>query len=256
MIIKMKSLLKHNWVFYLSGFLIAFVIKYFYSNSSCNDLRWILTPTAWWVRVLSGITFEYKESIGYINDQFRFIIASSCSGVEFMIITIVTLIYSFVHLARKMRMKFYWIALSVVFSYIFTIFVNGFRIVFSIYLPIYFNRFSFYNEWLTPERLHTVIGTFIYFTSLFFIYQVAGYVWKEIYDAKSKIISKYLVPMFWYFIILLGVPFLRNGYNDGLKEYAILITSVCLIAIFIFGLVTFLRNSGKIDTVRKNGHGE
>jgi len=259
---KIKSLLMHNWIFYLVGFSIAFVIKYFYSNSPYYDFIWILAPTTWWVRILSGIIFEYKANIGYINHHFRFIIASSCLGIEFMIITMVTLIYSFVHLARAMRMKFYWTILSLVFSYLFTIFVNGFRIIFSIYIPIYLNKMIVYNGWLTPERLHTIIGTFIYFTSLFFIYQVAGYIWKDIYSIKYKdisfirIVSKYLMPMFWYFIILLGVPFLRNGYNEELKEYTILITSVCLIAVAIFCSVSFIRkwqgkHGRKIDTIAK-----
>ena len=245
---KIKSLLIHNWIFYFASFVIVFIIKYFYSNSPCDDLIWILTPTVWWVRILSGIIFEYKANIGYINHHFRFIIESSCSGVEFMIITIVTLIYSFVHLARTMRMKFYWTVLSLIFSYLFTIFVNGFRIIFSIYLPICFNKIDVYNGWLTPEKLHTVIGTFVYFTSLFFIYQVAGYIWKQVYFIKYEhisfinIISKCFIPMFWYFIILLGVPFLKNGYkNEVLKEYAIHITSVCLMVVFIFCSVSFIR---------------
>lgn len=250
---KVKLLVKGYWIFYLIGLAAVFGIKYFYRKAGSDDLQWILTPTAWWVRILSGIPFEYEPHIGYINHHYRFIIAASCSGVQFMTITIATLIYSFVHRMRTMRRGFFWIILSFAISYFFTIFVNGFRIIVSIYLPIYLQGRDIYNGWMTPERLHTIIGTAVYFTSLFTIYHIAGYAAKRIagrLEEKSdpispkcssrsfvQILRKCITPMFWYFAIALGIPLINRAYKSDYEkfaEYAMLMTVICLAIIVLF----------------------
>lgn len=92
-----KAILRQNGIFYLTGMLIILGIKLFYSKASIPDLKWILAPTSLWVRILSGIPFDYEPGSGYVSHSFRFIIAPSCSGVQFMLIAAATLLYSFVH---------------------------------------------------------------------------------------------------------------------------------------------------------------
>lgn len=265
---KVKSFLIKYWIFYLVGFIFIFGIKYFYSKADSSDLEWILAPTTWWVSILSGITFKNKPHVGYISHEFRFIIAASCSGIQFMIITIATLIYSFVHRMRTMKRGFCWIALSLLVSYLFTIFINGIRIVFSIYFPIYLHKSDIYNGGMTPERLHTTIGIVVYFTSLFTIYHIALYVSQKIadmpernpdfiglkYPGKSfmQIICKYIPPIFWYFSIALGIPFLNKAYKnhyENFMEYAMLMATVCFSILSLFFLVSMIR---KHFSKRKN----
>lgn len=260
---KAKSFIWKNRIYYLAGFVIVFGLKYFYSKAGSNELKWILTPTAWWVRILSGIAFEYEPHVGYVSHDARFIIASSCSGVQFMIISMATLIYSYVHRMRTMGKGFCWISLSIGASYLLTIFVNGFRIVFSIYLPLYLSRTDGYRGWITPEKLHTITGIVVYFTSLFAIYHIAGYISHNIackqeenpepvdcMDLKhpgqsfTEMLGSYLPPVFWYFSIALGIPFLNRAYkNDGgrFMEYAALMTAVCLTILCLFCLITIIR---------------
>lgn len=241
---KLKSLIKKNYIFYLIGFVIIFGIKYFYSKAGSNELEWILAPTAWWVRILSGIPFEREPSIGYISHQFRFIIAPSCSGVQFMIITIATLIYSYVHRMNTIRRGFGWVAFSLGTSYLLTIIVNGFRIVTAIHLPIYFYETNIHYEWMTPEKLHTLIGIIVYFTSLFIIYHVAGYISMRIAGMEERTSGSMIPPMFWYFAIALGIPFLNRAYeNNGRNfvEYAILMLTVCSVIMFLFYLLSMIR---------------
>lgn len=92
-----KAMLRQNGIFYLTGLLFILGIKLFYSKASVPDLKWILAPTSLWVRILSGIPFDYEPGSGYVSHSFRFIIAPSCSGVQFMLIAAATLLYSFVH---------------------------------------------------------------------------------------------------------------------------------------------------------------
>lgn len=268
---KVKSIVRQCFIFYLIGFAVVLGIKYFYSKSGSNDLKWILAPTAWWVRTLSGITFEYEPKVGYVNHFFRFIIAPSCSGVQFMMITIATLIFSFVHRMRTMKRGMCWIVLSLGVSYLITIFVNGFRIVLAIYLPVYLHMQESGSSWLTQERFHTMIGIVVYFTSLIAIYYAAGYITQKMADmperiqdcAKSaypeqsflQIIRKFMPPMFWYFSFALGIPFLNRAYKGDsgkFMEFAMLITVVCLVIIFLFGMVFVIRNL--LGKRRKFGH--
>ena len=178
---KTVTIFKENAVYYLTAFLIILGMKYFYSKAGSDELRWILSPTARWVQTLSGIPFEYVKGAGYVNHSLRLLIAASCSGVQFMIITIATLIFSFVHkvddgcmaddgrmadngritnTGRKYR-KLIWMIASLLLSYVFTVFVNGLRIITAIYLPLFLQGTSLYGGILTPERLHTLIGTVI-----------------------------------------------------------------------------------------------
>jgi exosortase K len=283
-----KALIKQNLIFYLTGFLIVFILKLFYSKAGSDQLLWILTPTAWWVKILNGIPFDYQTGVGFVNHSYRFIIAPSCSGVQFMMISIAMLIFSFVHRMGTKKKGVGWIGLSVMVSYLFTILVNGVRIILAIYLPLYIEGIqitSFLNNWMTPERLHTVIGIVVYFTSLIGIYCMAEFVslkcagvrkgeqncingndfdigagkvsvevYKEILgDLLVQKTGKYITPGFWYFSIVLGIPFLNRAYrHDGEKfmEYGLLLISVCLVIMGLIFLITmifkfFVRRKGR-----------
>lgn len=231
-------------ILYLIGIIIIFGMKYSYSKAGINDLKWILTPTARWVSILSGIPFEYEPYIGYVNHDFHFIIASTCSGVQFMIIITATLVFSFIHRMKTWGRGFGWLAFSIGTAYPFTVFINGIRIVISIYLPLYLNQQQFYSGWMTPERLHTMIGITVYFTSLLIIYFTAAEHFDHAADDNSQMIPKYSLPLFWYVFISLGIPLLNSAHrnnSENFNEYAILITVTSTTVIFLFYLASALR---------------
>lgn len=228
------------WIFYLIGFAVVFLLKLYNSKAGSCDLEWILAPTACWVSILSGIPFENEPGVGYINHHFRFIIANSCSGVQFMLISIATLFFSFVHRMRTNKRRFSWLGLIILASYAVTILVNGLRIVLSIYLPVHIEKTGGYSSFLTPERLHTMIGITVYFTSLCVIYGIAEYVLLNIVESLPKagslkqMLFHGMVPLFWYFFIALGIPFLNKAYfkdRENFVEYAVLMTAVCMIVL-------------------------
>lgn len=225
----MKTILSKNSIrrltpdlpFYLLSALLLFGIKYFYSGAGSDALKWILAPTTKWVTLLSGIPFVYEKGTGYVNHSLRLLIAPSCSGVQFMLITFAVLVFSFLHRigdtnltpeplsetdvkpvldsSRGCRFraldtlccfhpawkKLLWVAASLLLSYVLTILVNGLRIIAAIYLPIYFEETPFLRELLSPEKLHTAIGIVVYFVSLLIVYHLAEYAFQK-RDRKGR----------------------------------------------------------------------
>ena len=81
------------------------------------------------------------------------------------------------------------------------------------------------DGWLTPDRLHTLIGTVTYFSFLCVIYLAACWL-----RGRSENCSGLLAPVFWYLLIVLALPFIKRMYHkewEGFGQYAALIVSVC-----------------------------
>lgn len=93
----LKSILRGNLIFYLLAVAAVLAIKLFYSRAGSDMLIWILAPTARWAGFLGGLAFTYEPRVGYVNRSIHFIIAPSCSGLQFMSVLIMVLICSFVH---------------------------------------------------------------------------------------------------------------------------------------------------------------
>ncbi len=251
---KIRTLLKENWIFYLTGAALVFGLKLFYSQADADELKWILAPTSRWVSILSGLSFEYMPHTGFVNHDIRFIIASSCSGVQFMLTAIATLIFSFLHRAgsgdgsKHMAKGFLWTGFCIVSSYLFTILVNGLRIVLSIYLPGTLEKLGFpYEEWLTPGNLHTLIGTVTYFSSLLVLYHLGDFLTgRNINTASASrapyaaLLTRCLPPLFWYFSIVLGIPFLNRAWQKDFTKFADYVSLVSGVCLFLFTASCFI----------------
>lgn len=311
---KIIGFLRKNLLFYLIGFFLLFGMKYYYSQADAENLRWILGPTAGWVEILSGIPFVYAPGMGYVNHSLRYLIAPSCSGVQFLIITAAMLIFSFVHAAADFRFPSHsspkrrllsarwgrcvrrghhlaqdagtaiaadiaapiqsadlektlsaigklphgsslarsskglcWIPASLLLSYLFTVFVNGLRIIAAIYLPSFLERFHVFSRFLTADRLHTMIGAVVYFAALLTIHQLVGLLFGQTHGTEKRqapalLLRKCLSPVFWYFSIVLGIPFLGRAYQksgSAFTDFCLLVTFCCGIVLLLYGL-TFL----------------
>jgi hypothetical protein len=159
------------------------------------------------------------------------------------------------HIEHKPR-KILWLATSAASAYILTIFVNGTRIIVS----IYFYAADIYSEWVTPERVHRFEGTLIYFFFLCLFYTII----KKILNHCSRRGSgkgqaglamastqwKYFrwshagsIPLLWYGLVTIIVPLANGAYRDNgarFAEHSWTIISGCFIviaAIFLFQIV-------------------
>jgi exosortase K len=254
------SFIKKYGVFYAIGIVIAFALKYYYSRADAEALDWILAPTVRWVRVLSGITFEKQQGAGYINHEYQFIIAPVCAGMNFMVIAFSTLIISFTHRIKTWKSRLLWMGFCLFTVYLYTILVNSLRIIPSIFLP----QLNIYGSWITPERVHTIEGTVVYFASLLLLWFVADKVLKRItpvndmngrpgesYAGKEgtgkasiSMLYKYSIPVLMYFAVTLGIPFINGAFRNNradFLEHAVLVIAVCAVVIFIWVFLTILK---------------
>lgn len=250
-----KVILKTCGLDYIAGAAWILGIKYFYSQAGSDDLLWILTPTAWWVRTLGGLPFEYQSDLGYVNHALRFVIASSCSGVQFMMILGAMLIFSFVHRLKTHIGRIGWLFGSLSASYVITILVNSLRILLAIYLPPLFTEAGLWNRFMTPERLHSMIGVVVYFSALLVVYGMVNnffiFIGKssdtticQLANPVEKTSYSLVAPLFWYLFIVLGLPFLNGAgirNRQSFWEYALLIVAACGGVMMVFGVIRKLR---------------
>ena len=98
-------------------------------------------------------------------------------------------------------------------SYCFTVFINGLRIITALYLPLLFQRLQLFGDILTPDSLHTMIGTVVYFAALLTLYRLVRHLFHP--AAEGSLLRRFLPPVFWYFFIVLGIPFLNRAYAQN-----------------------------------------
>ena len=244
-----KTALQQYWPLYTLAIGILFILRYFSKATDSNVINWMLAPTVRWVSILSGISFEYLPHQGYASHAYYFLVAPSCAGIRFMMIAFLMLIFSSLHQIDKKRSGYLWFCFSIVLSYLATILVNSIRIIASIHLPILLKRAGLLDGWLTPDRLHTLIGTVVYFASLCVIYLLASAICKRWFlhaDAKAsaalsspafagtcKVPSRRLiVPAFWYLLTVLALPFCKRVLTndwEGFGQYALLVCGSCVV---------------------------
>ena len=130
--------------------LIAYALKSFYSAASVNDLRWVLAPTTFFVEFITGKQFTFESQAGYMSSDHSFLIAASCSGVNFLIISFLVLALG--KICREWRMEIEWrfLPIAAIAAYIATLAANTTRIVIALYSQ------NIEATWLGHGELHRI----------------------------------------------------------------------------------------------------
>jgi exosortase K len=185
---------------------LAVGLKAFYSSASVNGLRWILAPTTFLVEIVTGESFHFESYTGYMNSDFSFLIADSCSGVNFLIAAF--LMISLIKIWHAEDGTWLVIPFGIFVSYFATIAANTVRISLAIKL----HRMEGPSIWANPEQLHRFQGIFIYFGFLMLIFVLLERVYRQD-SRKSRL--RYLIPLSVYWLMTLGVPILSGAHSRG-----------------------------------------
>lgn len=231
----------------LYGLLVVFMaagLKYAYSQSTSEDLAWILGPTASLVEWISGISFAREVNIGYVNAGRQIAIIPACAGINFMIaafcMSALTLIY---HLRQERRLALCVLA-GFAAAYTFTLAANSLRIILSIYLY----QADIYTSWMTSEKIHRIAGVTIYFVSLVLLYSGVRQITSRhkyflVQNGRQESPSFKMnllacgIPLFWYLLFALALPALNQASRKNpvlFREHAGYVLAVSL---FLFVLM-------------------
>lgn len=208
--------------------LIAFAIKWFYSTASVNELRWILAPTATVVEWVTGESFQFESYAGYMSSDHSFLIAPSCSGVNFLIAAFLMLILVRLWKGKVSRTIIPFAAIA---AYLTTIVANTVRISVALRL----HRMDRETVWINPDQLHRFEGIFIYFGFLLLLFVLSEAATSEPTPRSmaSTLLRRSWLPLLIYWTTTLGVPLVNGAHRQGTDfwEHALFVLLTPLILI-------------------------
>ncbi len=211
-------------------------IKLYYSAASVNDLVWILAPTKVLVELATGLGFTFESYSGYMSSDHSFLIAASCSGVNFLITAFLMLTIGHLWKCRQRTVSWSFVPLSLGFAYLTTIVANTVRISAAIYI----RRQDPELIWLNPEELHRFEGIVIYFGFLLLLFILSENVSADGItrsEGRWEILRRYLVPLAAYYAVTIGFPLANGAFRRGpraaefwLHSLFVLLTPLVLLA--------------------------
>jgi len=210
-------------------FAAAYALKSFYSTATVNDLRWILAPTTFLVELISGERFTFESLAGYMNGDHTFLIAASCSGVNFLMISFLVLTLGKLWREREMSWTFFPIAALA--AYATTLIANTVRIVIA--LQMHANSFQLGG--FDAEELHRIEGIVVYFLFLLLLFIASEKLAADkmaIKSFASGLVRRSAYLLLIYYAVTLGIPIVRGSYREAeFWEHAGFVTVVPLLFI-------------------------
>lgn len=212
----------------------AAAIKLFYSSSSVDELGWILGPTARLVELASSVRFTFESGAGYMSADRTFLIAASCSGVNFMIAAFLMLSVEWLSSRLTARAGWAFLPAMLAVSYLTTVIVNAVRIMVALQLR------SIDPEvvWLDAEQLHRVEGIVVYFGALVVLFFGSERLFRTSGRVVSGFSRRWLLPLAIYYAAALGVPVVNAAYRGQSlhREFGDHALFVVAVPILLFGL--------------------
>jgi exosortase K len=204
--------------------LCALALKFYYSNATADELRWILAPTTMLVELLSGRSFAFESYTGYVSSDHRFVIAVPCAGVNFLITAFLMLGLRLLWRARFQGVNWSFLPVTAVIAYLATLIANTTRICIALEIQ----RRSLEVSGLSGNQLHRLEGIVIYFGFLLFLFML-----KERMEA-AKPRTALLFPLGIYYATTLGIPLLNGSYRQGMpfwEHFAFVLVLPLIIAV-------------------------
>ena len=133
-------------------------LKLHYMMGDVVALNWILEPTAVLVQGLTGASYLATDR-GYLfpNTQIgRLLIAPSCAGLNFVIVTFWVGLMGFARSLSTLRGRLVWVVMVAVSAVLAALVVNGFRIALSVHLGPTAAEFG-----VSWAQLHRMLGVLL-----------------------------------------------------------------------------------------------
>lgn len=219
-------------------------VKSFYSAAGVNDLGWVLTPTTFLVELLTRAGFKWESGAGYMSSDHSFLIAASCSGVNFLIAAFLMLAFGWLWKRRSAKAGWLFLPVSLAAAYLVTILANTVRISTAMQI----RRIDPELIWLNPDQLHRFEGIVVYFGFLLLLFVAVERMFldrgEERPGARRR---RWLLPLAAYYGTTLGVPLVNGIFRGGLTEaefleHAVFVLLIPLVLLALLAGVRFIRD--------------
>ncbi len=111
-----------------------FILKFLFSVSSVEELKFLLFPIKKIIELLFGSTSVFIPTNGYFFEILNIVIDKTCAGYNFWLLSFALLAYINLNNLNKDYLKIISILFSFIVSFFFSIFVSSSRIYVSIIL--------------------------------------------------------------------------------------------------------------------------
>ena len=190
---------------------LAFGLKYFYSISSVNDLRWILAPTTFLVELITGTEFRFESNAGYLSDDRTFLIALPCSGVNFLIIAFLMLTVGAIWREWPNAVRWRSLPISAAVAYVTTLIANTTRIAIAMWLQHVDLGYDY-------EDVHRIEGIIVYFGFLLLLFFAAEKFARgdlRLHRPPRSVMRRIAIPVLVYYGFTLGIPLAGGAFRDA-----------------------------------------
>jgi exosortase K len=215
---------------YAAGGALAWALKAFASGANASDLRAVLAPTCWLATHLGGMTFTDEGAAGFISHGDHLVVGTACSGVNFLIVCFGALFFSFARRFRTHRARLGWLVASLALAWTATIFTNAVRVVLAARLY----QADIYGGWLTPIRLHRLLGVVLYCGALVLIHGAVARRWAAPDGPRSGWSRVIGSPFAWYLGVAVLVPLVRRapqGLDARVLEHVVVVAGLVGLAV-------------------------
>jgi exosortase K len=208
----------------------AWLLKRHYSQASAEELRWVLSPTAWLTGLLVQTDFAFRAGEGYLSRGQSVLISPACAGVNFLIVAFLSLVLGFAPRFASLWRRGGWLGLSFVIAYATTLLANALRISLSIAVAHLATR----HLGLTFQSVHRLLGILVYLTVLIALCLTVQF-WLSSRSPGPAKSWALLVALGSYAGITLLVPLLRGAAHN--PDYW---THAAPVSVLVGGLVALV----------------
>jgi len=157
-----------NTYFHIVALVFFVMLKFFYSTAN-NDAISILTkPTSALVSLITNTNATYNNNSGFYIEKLNIIIDKSCSGFNFWMLCFILFFFILLKPIKKTVFKIILLPISIILSFLATLFVNTSRILISLFIE--------HKTGLNYRWLHQAEGVFVYLLFLIFFFFITNYI--------------------------------------------------------------------------------
>ncbi len=179
-------------------------VKAAYPHMGPDDLRVLTAPVQALVGLATGMEFTWEAGYGYVSLADRFVIAKSCTGVNFLLAAFGLLVFTLIPAARDLRTKVLLVPIAAAGAYAATVIVNAARIAAGIAL----HGVSW--GWMDAARVHRLAGIAVYLAALVLLHRAGRALGGPRFDPRRVASTALFAPFSAYAIVTIAVP-LANG---------------------------------------------